>query len=176
MNSVYNKVTNLSIPEMVGLVIITIPGYIIYKDCISHKINHVLHTRKPDVMETQEEDILEAKIRSENFRPGPAFLNSHTYRTRRVERVKAAYTSIYNLVNQNLDLGNQNFRVALSENDKKILNVCRRLLIEELSQDGYSANITIHEMGSGVKDVLSSASIDSETVIQHDFYFDITID
>lgn len=174
MTSFYNKVTNLSLPEAVGIAIISIPSYIIYKDCVKPTLKntfsntlHVPHKTSPI---QSEEDILESKIRSENLRPGPAFLDSHAYHSRRVERVKSAYSSIWNLVNQNLDLGNQTFKVALAENDRKVLNVCKRLLIDELLTDGYVATVQIKSLFT------DSALATSDTENSGDHYFEVNIE
>lgn len=173
-DSIYNKTTGLSIPEVVGLVMIAIPGYILYKDCLKTPLKYKIHELNkihPDIC--QEEEIIEAKIRSESLRPGPPFLDSHQYHTRRMERAKSAYSSAWSLVNQNLDLGNKSFKVAVTENDKNILNVVRKLLIDELDIDGYRAVINTYSMDKWSRSDFPTSETDNES--KYDFYFDITV-
>lgn len=160
MSAMYNKVTGITAAQAVGIAAIAIPGYIIYTECKKGKTSPYKVTRKwsetftdsfnstttPTKKAFTEEDILEAKIRSENLRPGPAFLDSHSYHNRRTERVKTAYNACWSLVNQNLESGNRQFKVAITENDIHILNVLQRLLVEELGQDGYTAKVKVNPM------------------------------
>jgi hypothetical protein len=170
----YDKVTGITAVQACCIAAIAIPGYLMYTECKAQKVNSSgsWSTKITDTFKTEggkkksakghEEDILEAKIRSENLRPGPAFLDAHLYHNRRTERVKTAYTSSWSLVNQNLESGNRHFRVAISENDLHILNVVVRLLVEELGQDGYTAEVSIHPLKENKN-------------IEEEFYLDIDI-
>ena len=185
MNTFYNKIQNVSLPEILGLAIISIPGYIIYKDLAkpnikklynknSHKIKRLKSDLKNEihqVIDEEEENSLETKIRAESLRPGPAFVSSSTYNIRRTERVKSAYATIWNLVNQNLDLGNQSFKVTTTENDKRILNVCKNLLLHELKTDGYESSVALHSIYNEDAD---DNSEESQTI--KNYYLDISID
>ena len=190
MTSFYEKITenvsdkvHLSMAQIVAIACISIPGFFIVKECVGPKVAEKYHHIKEHVVNSptfttsaplHEEDILEAKVKSENLRPGPAFLNSHIYHNRRTERVKAAYTNVWSLVNQNLDSGNRTFKVATTDDDIKILNVVKRLLIDELDQDGYTATISIHPMLSNADKVTVHQS-DEEDVKPSNYYLTITI-
>ena len=183
-DSLYNNVTGITLPEAVGIVMIAIPGYILFKDLKNHRCYQSRRLKIREI-ETHEEDIIESKIRSESIRPGPPFVDSHQYHLRRVERVKTAYSTAWNLVNQNLDQGNKSFKIAVVEDDLNLLNVVQRLLIEELSTDGYKAAISIdHVLHQSNLDKFSisyeenDSNKDSGSVHgndKYDFYFDIRL-
>lgn len=192
MTSFYEKVTEnvsdkvpLSIAQIVAIACISIPGFFIVKDCVGPKVvdkyhhlrDHVVNDTFSTHAPLHEEDILEAKVKSENLRPGPAFLNAHIYHDRRIERVKNAYTNIWSLVNQNLDSGNRCFKVAATDDDVKILNVVKRLLIDELDRDGYTATVSIHPMVSTAEKVfnVSHQDSDADTSKTSDYYFTVNI-
>lgn len=184
MSFIYDNVTDkihLDAWKVLGLTLVSIPSYFIIKDCLVPKASATFHNyadncnRLRSTRPNQEEDVLEAKVKSENLRPGPAFLNSHVHHNRRIGRVKSAYTAVWTLVNQNLDLGNRDFKVALTDNDVKILNVVRRLLIDELEQDGYSATISIHLMNNNAWDDNITSHADTDSIKPSEYYFDIAI-
>ena len=126
----------------VGILLLSIPGYIVLTDSCHKKI----FSKDVFFAKRDEEDFIALKLRSESLRPGPPFVQSIIYHNRRTERAKAAYTSAWNLVNQNLDNGNKLFEFTLDEEDDfNILNVVKVLLEEELEIDGYKAKIQIKE-------------------------------
>ena len=178
MTSFYERITDkVTLPGVIGVALVAIPSYIVFKECVAPKVavkyHNVVDTYST-VAPTKEEDILEAKVKSENLRAGPAFIYSHVYHNRRTERVKSAYTSVWSLVNQNLDSGNRVFKVAVTDNDVKILNVVRRLLLDELEQDGYSASVTIHQMDNNTVKIQQVNSED-ETAQPAEYYLDVAI-
>lgn len=147
MESICNKIRDMDLSTVAKVLVISVPGYILGKKYIVPVLSKKYTDMKYDLSGTNcintEEDILEAKVKSENVRSGPAFINAHAYHGRRMERVKNAYVNVCNLVNQNLDLGNKNFFVSVGEDDPIILKVVRRLLIDELDKDGYTAKVDI---------------------------------
>lgn len=168
MNSFLDKLSSFSLPEAVGIVIISIPGYIFYKEVLEQKISETtLHNN----FENLEESFLESKIRSESLRPGPEFIGSHIYRTRRAERVKSAYNSVWVDVNHNLDMGNRKFNVQIEESDEKILNVVKNLLVQELFNDGYTSQVQVEKTEKEDKQVT-----DYMKNSDNDFYFNITVE
>lgn len=176
MESLCNRMKDVHITSLATLLLVSIPGYIVCKDYVAPAVLEKYNTLNTDFTAVnQEEDILEAKVKSENIRSGPAFLNSHVYHGRRTERVKSAYSSVCHSVNQNLDLGNKVFKVSINEDDRIILNVVRKLLIDELDKDGYSANVSVHKTESWNKiDTVTKQDSDNEN--QHyPFYFVVTI-
>jgi len=153
----------VSLPEAVGIAMISVPFYLIYRDFFHDKMKH---TYCPQSHRPSEEHQLCSRIRSESARPGPAFVSSHVYHSRRTERTKDAYKTAYDLVNQNLQSGNRSFKIALTENDVKILNVVRKLLLEELAADGYDS-----EIGNPI--FLQTDNEDSENNDQ--YYLEVTV-
>src|SRR5689334_21420741 len=147
MESIYSKMKDIKVSTAVILLALSVPGYILCREyaapCMASKY-HAVRTSSSKL--NSEEDILEAKVKSENIRSGPAFLNSHAYHNRRTERVKSVYGNICNSVNENLDQGNKVFQVSVNEDDTVILSVVRRLLIDELDKDGYTARVSIHRI------------------------------
>jgi len=146
MQSLCNKIKDVDVPCAVTLLLVSVPSYYVVKNhvvpTIKEKYHHVytepIHINK-------EEDILEAKVKSENIRSGPVFIDSHAYRGRRTERVKEAFNSVCQQVNKNLDSGNRVFKIPVDDDDRIILNVTRRLLLDELSIDGYNATVLVEK-------------------------------
>jgi hypothetical protein len=174
MSSLYEKISdrlNLSIYQILALGLVSAPSYFIVKDCIIPKFKEKYNNWT--CVSLKEEDILEAKVKSENLRVGPAFVYSHIYHNHRTERAKSAYTAVWSLVNQNLDLGNRIFKVAVADDDIHILNVVRRLLIDELEQDGYSATVTIHPMKNDISVDCDSKLPDDTKLFE--YYLEISI-
>lgn len=170
---------DMKISTAMILLALSVPGYIVCKEyvapCMSsqyHAVRTDLTSRTSNNTISSEEDILEAKVKSESIRSGPAFLNSHAYHNRRTERVKSVYGSICHSVNQNLDQGNKIFQVCVDEDDAVILNVVRRLLIDELDKDGYTAKVSIHRITTIEK---TPSEDTSEDEIKQKSYFEITI-
>lgn len=173
MESVYNKVKDVKISTAAIILALSVPGYIICKEYVAPCMASQYHTVRTDLISkassklNTEEDILEAKVKSENIRSGPAFLNSHAYHNRRTERVKSVYGGICNSVNQNLDQGNKIFQVSVNEDDMVILNVVRRLLLDELDKDGYTARVSIHRT--------TAESPETDDDVKPKSYFGVTI-
>lgn len=160
------------------LLMVSLPGYILCKELSGPTIYEQFerfNIRQTKKLHDKEEDILEAKIKSENVRSGPAFLDSHVYRSRRTERVKSIYSSIYNIVNHNLDVGNKHFCVSTSEDDRIILNVVKRLLIDELDKDGYTATISVLPVDKDIKYKDQDQDQEFDDVKKDSFQFVITI-
>jgi hypothetical protein len=163
---IYDRFTSITLPDVIGLTLLAIPSYIIFNECVKPKLGRVaekVHNKTTHAVSNEEEDILESKIRSDAVRPGPAFLNSHDYHTRRVERCKAAYNTAWSDVNSNLDVGNRQFVISFTENDENILNVVKRLLKDELSIDGYTASIEINQCSTPFSDIVSTSSSSSSS-------------
>jgi hypothetical protein len=150
MNRICEKIAdNVTMMQALGIALISVPGFFIVKDYVAPKVNTKYHHSALSTWcPSREESLLESKVKSENLRAGPAFVYFQSYHNRRTERVKSAYTAVWSLVNQNLDQGNRVFKVAITDDDISIVNVVRRLLIDELTKDGYNANITIHPMNN----------------------------
>lgn len=123
---------------------IGIPGYILYKNsnCNDDYCNEK-RLIKTKIEKNTKVDILSEKVRLNNLRPGPAFVDSQIFHDKRVQRTKDAYTSIWTLVDDNLNRGNSSFSVAITEDDQTILNVVKKLLLEELATDCYSASVKL---------------------------------
>lgn len=141
----YDKISSITFAEIVGILALTIPTCLIVNKCICPKISKLC--KKDNIKsEMKEEDIIKTKIRSENLRPGPPFIQSHIYHNRRTERAKSAYTNAWEIINHNLDNGNRQFEFSLEdEDDLHILNVVKKLVIEELQIDGYNVKIYINK-------------------------------
>src|SRR6478609_3428701 len=173
-----NRIKDAPVTTVAGILLVSVPGYIICKEYIVPTIKHGgcqgYNVICSGTNVIKEEDVLESKVKSENLRSGPAFLNHHTYHGRRTDRVKSAYNSVCNLVNQNLDSGNKTFNVAVEEDDPIILNVTKRLLIDELDKDGYSAMVSIHELDP-LDDIKVTRQSSDENEDKTTYYFSVTI-
>lgn len=176
IESLCNRLKDAPISTVAGILLVSIPGYILCKEYVAPNVQKKYEVMSSSMSTTKmnEEDILESKVKSENLRSGPAFLSHHAYHGRRTDRVKSAYGSVCNLVNQNLDVGNKIFNVAVGEDDPIILNVTKRLLIDELDKDGYIAQVSIHAY-----DVLCpvkvTKSLSEESDEKTPFYFKVII-
>lgn len=163
--ALYKDIRNYATPEALGLLILTIPGYFFYRDFVHDKVKAAV---KRSTCCRKEEDYLETKFRADQIRPEQIFVGSHIYRTQRLNRVKAGYREVVDLVNKNLEEGDRCFKVTIGESDEKILNVIRRLLEKELKQDGYNAHV------SGPTEIVSCIN-GSEENAKHNYFFEIDI-
>jgi len=144
MESICNKIKDVNVPTVAALLAISVPGYFVCKNYVLPKLErcealnmHRSHDKIPSA-----EDVLEARVRSENIRIGPTFLEHRSYHDRRSERVKSAYSAACDIVNNNLDRGNRCFDVVIEEDDEIVLNVVKRLLTTQLIKDGYVVKVS----------------------------------
>jgi hypothetical protein len=147
METICDKLRAVHISTLATLALLSVPGYLVYQEYVSpHVTERYTHLHKMKTLKSEyerEEEILVSKIKSENSRSGPAFLNSHAYRIRRIERAKSVYNTLSASVNQNLDNGNKVFYINVEEDDPVIVKVVRQLLIDELNKDGYTTLISV---------------------------------
>ena len=148
-DNLYNRVSSVTLPQIAGLTLLAIPSYLIYKEHLEGK--HILSkkSKRSKTQKPEEEVILSEKLKSETVRAGPAFLDSHVYHTRRLDRVKTAYNAVWTAVNEALNSGHQTFTVPLQEDDKRIQNVIKDILVEELGTDGYESSVSIQQTQDG---------------------------
>ena len=145
--STFSTTTNLSaipsLPELVGLTIISIPFFRLYTK-VSRNFKTHTNIRNTGLHCPQTEiSILKEKVKENDMKIG-GFTNYHEYQKQRVERTKIAYNSTWDFVNRNLDQGNKEFNIRIAETDEKILETVRQLLVEELEVDGYTTDISLY--------------------------------
>jgi hypothetical protein len=133
---------NLSCSTAAILLAISVPGYVVYKRYISPRITKDQTTETLIQSMEEEQNILESKLKLE-MRTKPAYVDPQIYYVRRLERIKSTSRYLYELVNNNLDQGNKQFWIPCDENDPVILNVVRRMLIDELNYNGYTVEVTL---------------------------------
>ena len=172
------RITNCTLSEICVATAIAVPSYFLARDVVAPQLKRAyrenqrsLRVRESRTVPCSEEEILRAKVLSENIHPGAPYVDSHVYHTRRTERVKSLYSSCHTAVNDNLEQGNRVFDIAIYDSDEKIVNVTRRLLLEQMALDSYDVRIEQHvcsdcdELLFGLNDEEKSAK----------FYFHITV-
>jgi len=116
------------------MAIMALPGIMLYdkfRDCARqfHQI---------DI----EEDILTDVLTCDK-RLVPDFVPSSTYKSLRTERAKTVLSELGGIINQNLENGNREFEIHVSDPDQHIIQVVKRLLIQQLKEQGYVVTMTM---------------------------------
>lgn len=127
--------------DFIGMAIVALPGILLFDKLKDGSQAFIHHEKYPmDV----EEDILTDVLTCDK-RLCPEFVSSSTYKSLRTERAKTALTELGGIINQNLENGNREFDMHVSDPDKHIVEVVRRLLIQQLNEQGYAVKITLPE-------------------------------
>lgn len=129
-----------NLQDFIGVAIVALPGILLFdklKGC-PYVVSH--EQRQTDI----EEDILTDVLTCDK-RLCPKFVPSSTYKSLRTERAKTALSELGGIINQNLEVGNREFDIHVSDPDRHIVEVVRRLLLEQLNEQGYAVRISMPE-------------------------------